>query len=129
MNPTHAYASNGSYTVTLIATNAAGCSDTTTFNVSITVGVEEISTITALNLFPNPANNEANIEISISSNAIISLQMYDINGKVVISSSVTELNQGQNKISIDLSAVPAGIYYVQITSESFNKIAKLAVIK
>ena len=42
-NPTHTYIANGSYTVRLIATNAAGCKDTFTSNSFVNIGAPNAS--------------------------------------------------------------------------------------
>ena len=81
------------------------------------VGLEELSN--AIRVYPNPASSLIFVE---STNRIESIQLMDMQGRVLQTTNGTELKQ-----SIDLSAFDAGIYNMLITSEGesmFHKIVK-----
>ncbi len=60
-----------------------------------------------LNMYPNPANRELNIELG--SGNILEICIFDINGKQIFEKVVME-----NKISLDVSPLNKGIYFIQI---------------
>jgi hypothetical protein len=63
----------------------------------------------SINIFPNPAQTSLNVEMGIS---LVngSIQIFDVNGKMVWQKKeVTE----KNKLSIDVSTLPRGIYFLK----------------
>ncbi len=75
-----------------------------------TVGVEPVlnNTISETKIYPNPNNGQFNI--TIESNGVTLIEVYDLRGKQVFSG----LNSQRKKV-IDISAQPKGIYLVRIT--------------
>jgi len=57
--------------------------------------------------YPNPAQNE----IKIKNNTFTKVDIYDVNGRLVLESTNT-------KESIDISSIPAGIYIVKMGNEN-----------
>lgn len=68
-SPTHVYSNNGNYNVTLIAKNDCSA-DTITQVVStlVTTSIRNNKNVAALIIYPNPTNNNFNIEIDITDN-------------------------------------------------------------
>ena len=126
--PVHAYATNGNYTVTLIASNAT-CSDTVTFNITINVGIAEIKTLVGVNLYPNPVNQEATIDVNLTESTTIVVTVYDITGKAVMNVFEGQMTAGITTLKVDASELPAGIYFTTIASKNANKTLKMVVIK
>ncbi|MBL0330702.1 MAG: T9SS type A sorting domain-containing protein [Bacteroidetes bacterium] len=126
--PVHAYASNGTYTVTLIASNGA-CSDTITFNTTLSVGVEEIQTIAGVNLYPNPVRQEATIDVNLNEATNVSVFVYDITGKVVANVFDGQMDAGMTTLKVDASNLEAGIYFTTIVSNNAKKTLKMVVVK
>jgi hypothetical protein len=78
------------------------------------VGVRELSHIVSnFELYPNPAKNEANINISLSNEANVSLSIVDISGKIVKSKEYGQLN-GTYILPIGLEGLESGIYFVNL---------------
>lgn len=112
-NPTHTYATAGTYTVTLLASNVC-YSDTTSS--TITVGVVGINTFAAANsikIVPSSENGVYNALIQSSSNEKIEVRVYNLNGQMIQTKAYYNA-VGQNKYSIDLSDYARGLYTVQI---------------
>ncbi len=77
-----------------------------------------------MNLFPNPANNILNIEFrSIQENT--SVQIIDMIGQVVFDMSEID----NNKISLDISTLSNGIYFVQAIGNNERLATKKLVIQ
>jgi hypothetical protein len=78
---------------------------------------EESSEINGISLYPNPANNETNIEFNLQSKSDVTITVADLSGKTV---STTELNvlTGANSAKIDCTSLNSGIYYVTINTNN-----------
>lgn len=114
--PTHAYAANGAYSVTLTAING-NCTSTTTFTVNISVALDELQGIT-LNLYPNPANQEVNI--ALNGAALESVVVIDQFGRTVKVSNVSNIN---------VSDLATGVYQVILYTDKGNITRRLVVSK
>ena len=114
--PTHAYAANGAYTVTLTAING-NCTSTTSFTVNISVALDELQGIT-LNLYPNPANQEVNI--ALNGAALESVVVLDQFGRTVKVSKASNIN---------VSDLASGVYQVILYTDKGNITRRLVVSK
>jgi hypothetical protein len=112
--PLHAYAANGSYTVTLTATNG-NCSDVTTFTVNIAVGLDELPGV-ALSLVPNPATTSFNVALTGASLELVTV--IDAFGRTVLNST---------EATINLNQVANGMYTVVVSSNKGTSVRKLIV--
>ena len=128
-SPVHEYSAAGTYTVTLTATNGA-CEAVDSFEVVITVvGLEEITSISSVKLFPNPASDNVNVELNLKENANITLSIVDNSGKIVYTENASLL-EGKSIQSLNTSSLKAGYYNVVISTEnSVAKTIKLAINK
>lgn len=128
-SPVHEYSAAGTYTVTLTATNGA-CESVDSFDVVITVvGLEEITSISSVKLFPNPASDNVNVELNLKENANITLSIVDNSGKIVYAENASLL-EGKSIQSLNTSSLKAGYYNVVISTEnSVAKTIKLAINK
>ncbi|MFK7951201.1 MAG: N-acetylmuramoyl-L-alanine amidase [Ekhidna sp.] len=112
-SPTVSYSVPGVYDVTLIGVKE-DLLDTLLKNDFIYVGVSPESAV----LYPNPAQANGVIRIE-SEDYIQKLEMYQMNGKVLI--------QSFNKTGLIVPNVTPGIYFVSIYSESGISTRKLVV--
>lgn len=128
-SPVHEYSATGTYTVTLTATNGA-CESVDSFEVVITiVGLEEITSISSVKLFPNPASDNVNVELNLKENSNITLSIIDNSGKIVYTENASLL-AGKSIQSLNTSSLKAGYYNVVISTEnSVAKTIKLAINK
>lgn len=70
-----------------------------------------INGITFSNAYPNPATNTVNFDYKLSSNSNATISIVNLLGSVVKRS---DLNPASNKISIDVSDLPQGVYFYSI---------------
>ncbi len=82
---------------------------------TIATGIQERKTIAGFitNLYPNPANQEINLLITLDSPSDIQLEITDILGKVLNRKQYTSV-QGERLLKIDVSFLPQGIYQVSV---------------
>jgi hypothetical protein len=126
--PVHAYAANGNYTVTLVASNGI-CTDTTIINVSITVGVEELELISSIKMFPNPVNNFATLEISVLEGTEANINLFDVSGKLISTPFNGYLTSGLNTVNVNAANLDNGIYFAVLNIGKTNRTIKMIVSK
>jgi hypothetical protein len=85
------------------------------------IGINNISNMYVLNVYPNPAKGAFVIETS--SNEKQNVQVFDINGKVVLSTIIT------GTTNIDASALSEGVYNVNITNKNNVINQRLVIVK
>lgn len=78
-------------------------------------GTEDISAQGSLNVYPNPTNGRFWIDYESESDGSLSVVVFDYTGRSVLENT-TEILTGLNKIRLDLSAQPTGIYVVRMIS-------------
>ena len=77
-------------------------------------------------VFPNPATNIVSLWFENEHNETISYRVLDIAGKLICENT-TNYNLSKNKLNIDLSKYPKGIYFIELTIGS-NKISKKIIL-
>lgn len=99
---------NGSYTNLIPVT------------VSVATAVNEVSANNGIKIFPNPANDVVNVE----GDGIVTIRITDMQGRTVRSVASTD---GRSMISIPLSGLINGIYFVQTQTASGIETDKIVV--
>jgi len=85
----------------------------------IFTGINNSSTNNAVSMYPNPADNLLNIRSAQSINNIKIVS--------VIGQEVKSVNPATNQITLDISNLESGIYFVTITTENGSVIKKLTI--
>ena len=93
---------------------------------STTSLVQDINDSEVINVYPQPAIDNLNIDIKLSNNDVNRLDLYDIRGKVLLS---TVVNQNSNNVSLDVSGLNSGIYFVKVQSKDNLYTKKVQIIK
>ncbi|HEU4717631.1 MAG TPA: PKD domain-containing protein, partial [Bacteroidia bacterium] len=125
MSPSHTYAGNGTYTVTLIATNGCG-SDTTTMVIVLDVGISEQAAALGIGAFPNPTHDMLNVVFNgqVSGNAVI--DMYDLEGRLIDSRQVNAVQPG-TLVQMDVTTFVRGVYMMHVTVNNSTVVLKVIV--
>ena len=73
-------------------------------------------------VYPNPANQSTIIDLHIpASTGQVKMILMDLSGKVIASNEWASKSESQTiKEKIDVSTIPKGLYFMQITSENGN---------
>lgn len=114
-NPVHTYSIPGTYEVCLSVDYGGEafdyCKNT---SVDYCTGVEDIENLTSFSLYPNPADDIVNINISFGVPQDAMIQIVNMAGQVVYTeqTSVT----GSYNTAIDVQNLPAGVYMARINS-------------
>ena len=110
-----------------------------------TTGVEEIASYSlakkfGLKVFPNPARSQAIISYSIppspTSSPVkgegfpkVSLQLYDISGRLLKTLVDENKNLGIYKITLNTKTLSAGIYFLSLQTQNKRLIERLVIVK
>ncbi|GAB4137753.1 MAG: hypothetical protein Fur0041_12590 [Bacteroidia bacterium] len=127
-NPQHVYTSDNNYTVTLIVTNADGCTDTATATVQFFVGVDEQTLVNGITLYPNPANDQINIALNLNGNSDVNVFAYDMSGRVLINENQS-LSAGNTTLSYVTENWNNGVYFVRLTAGNSVHTLKVVINK
>ena len=106
-NPQHFYQDAGTYTSTLIVTNACGA-DTLTKQVIVeSRGGSGLNTIKVawLRIYPNPSTGNFTLEVYADGYTNAIAQTWNIYGELILTRQLV-LNQGLNKIRYDCTGLP-----------------------
>ncbi len=79
--------------------------------------------------YPNPAHSNTSIRFRINATTDVSLNMYDLNGKLVVQLVNEQRGPGEHVVNVSLEKIPAGIYIYQIKAGLLNTSKKLVVRK
>lgn len=114
-NPSHTYAVEGAYTVTLTVTNGCG-TDFYSFVLELGDDVKDITLADAVTVHPNPTSDVANVSIEFAESKEITLELLNNLGQIVWSNSPATVVSAT--YTIDMSTFAAGVYQLNIISGS-----------
>lgn len=84
---------------------------------STNVGIDEHPTVTTAHVYPNPVENIATVQYRLDEDAPVSITVLDLTGRTVLFQPEALQSAGINHATIDLTALPAGIYMCQIRTK------------
>jgi hypothetical protein len=110
-------------------TNYVYNANTTTIT-PLVVGVEENKTENVeVSIYPNPAKNNANVEINLVKDEPVTITVLSVMGQVVYSQTFNNLAVGKQTVSLNCENWSNGIYNVNISTSNGNVSRKLEIIK
>ncbi len=120
--------SAGSYNVR--SYNGGGCYSTS-LPVNIVVlqtreANPEMTGLTDMNVFPNPANDQLNIAFNATVETKLNVKLIDISGREIQSMDVNPII-GENKVQMDVSNLTPGIYFAYLVGEGQKQVMKVVV--
>lgn len=86
---------------------------TTMLQENLSVSVEEISILSSVSIFPNPANNTINIRLE--ENNLYNYSIYGIDGSATSTGSIS------GNATIDIAELAAGSYFIKVSDENQSK--------
>ncbi|MEZ5004176.1 MAG: PKD domain-containing protein [Chitinophagales bacterium] len=128
-SPTHVYTTSGTYTVTLTA-SADGCpsDEASQTLVDVVSGVDIISFINEINVYPNPNNGNFAVEIKGQSIAKdLNFMLIDVTGKSIESRNVA-FNSYAKEI-YQLGNLSNGVYFLRIQSDDQVTTLKINILR
>ncbi len=124
--PFHIYQNSGDYEVMFIATNPCGA-DTTIQEITIeTTSNDEITTISDIQITPNPNDGKFGLEISGVAKKHIELRLFNILGQVLY---FEEINFSSGKLSkqFEMSFLSKGTYLLEVSLDGKKQVKKILI--
>ena len=133
-NPQYNYLnfSTGKYTACLAVVNAAGCFSETCKELNITGGINTVTKLTGVQVYPNP--NKGNFTVNVEEpKTDISITVYNLLGEIV---KTIDTNPLKATYSVEMNpdktsgqVVANGVYLVKVTNGGLTFTQKLTVNK
>ena len=79
--------------------------------------------------YPNPFNPVTKLEFGISKSGFVSLKVFDLLGKEVVTLVNEKLNPGKYKVEFEGISLPSGVYLYTIASGEFTDTRRMMLIK
>lgn len=118
-NPTVSYSVGGSFTISLVASNSWGASNTYTqaINVQICTGIEQNVLAASTRFFPNPAKDQLDMENNGAETILVKIT--DVYGKELVSKNC----EANTSVKLNIDALSPGIYFISCKSGN-NSVTK-----
>lgn len=141
--PTHVYDEVGIYYLCLHVSNPDNCMDSLCVDFEVIVKAQgvtlqvmngaplnttELEQSMELVLYPNPVENQLTVTWEDQTNADFTVQLVDLNGKVVLSENVSS-NSSKNEHKLNVSSLEVGMYVLQIQNQTTGKYEFQRVVK
>lgn len=99
-----------------------------TYATQINTSVIDVTKESKFNVYPNPATDNANIDFELTSASNVSVTVLNTSGQELSNTDAGQLNAGNNTVTVDMSALSAGVYYVQLKTD-FGIFTKPVTVK
>ncbi len=122
----------GTYTVEMWLSNVNGSTDAIASNDKVTkeivvsnnVGIEDLSALNNVVMYPNPTHGKTILALEGGLTEEMELAIVNITGQVVYSSKA-QLAGGKNEITLPTEELIPGLYFVKMTINGKSKVLKL----
>jgi hypothetical protein len=111
---------NGDGKIDLVTANANSYDVSVLLNCAV-AGIEQYTSSNAVSIYPNPSNGSFVIEPN--SSAKQTMQIYDVNGKLVLSQTIN------GKTTIDASSLNEGVYNISLLSNEGVVNKRLVIVR
>lgn len=117
----HTYTSNGTFTITLEATNGCGTTTVTETVTVVGVGIDDVVTVVGVKIYPNPFEAVATVEVeNISGDFDVAL--YTLTGL-----KVQQQRMNTQKFTIEKGALSPGVYLIEVSNARVVKRSKVVI--
>jgi len=82
-----------------------------------------------LNNYPNPFNAETNISFSLAEAGNVSLKVYDITGRLVVTLVDGQMDAGEHLVAWDASSVSSGVYFYKLAAGAYTATKSMNLLK
>ncbi|MBQ0112961.1 MAG: T9SS type A sorting domain-containing protein [Bacteroidales bacterium] len=91
------------------------------------VDVRNANDLTSLSVYPNPAVDNTTISYTLDNATTVVFNMYDINGRLISTQDNGREARGAHTQMLDIRGMNAGVYMIQMVTDSATRTAKLIV--
>ncbi len=124
-------ASSSSPLFSMEVSNSTGSLDTCCFYSTTGAGIIEADSepLSKLNVFPNPASEDLVIEFTSNGENETIISIVNQIGQVMLSKEVPQVTRGLISEKIDISKLPSGIYFANVSCSSGKQLTKKLIIR
>ena len=79
--------------------------------------------------YPNPFNNSTNISFVIAEDCHVTLKVFDLLGKEILTAIDQDLQQGRHRIIINADNLRSGVYVYKLTAGTYREMRKFILLK
>jgi agmatine deiminase len=79
--------------------------------------------------YPNPFNPVTKIKFDLPQSSFVTLKIYDISGREVLTITSAQLNSGSYSYEWNASSYSSGIYFYKLEAKDFTSVKKMILIK
>ena len=79
--------------------------------------------------YPNPFNATTNISFSLAEAGNVSLNVYDITGRLVVTLVDGQMDAGEHLVAWDASSVSSGVYFYKLTAGDYSATKSMNLLK
>jgi hypothetical protein len=94
---------------------------------SLNVGVAENDLVSISSVYPNPANGSTNVSFNLKQAGNVAVSITNLLGQTVATVNPGKMAAGSNNVSLNLSNIKAGVYFVNVSVDGVNTTKKLTV--
>lgn len=89
------------------------------------VDVKEVATVTKVNAYPNPANNELNIPFTLANTADVNITLSNMLGQVVATKNMSNVSNGTAIFNV--ANLPSGLYTYTLTVNGTRNSGRIVI--
>jgi len=94
----------------------------------LATGIQEQSELaSSLNVYPDPIMDNAQIKFTLARSADVTLDLYDLSGKLVKNVYGGRLSAGVHSIELATDAIPAAVYLVKLSDGTQNAFINMVI--
>lgn len=93
------------------------------------LGIEEVSAIAGISLYPNPTNGDASLFVDVAQSSTIEVVVMNASGQVMQTIATKYAEVGTHQFTINSTDFAQGLYYAVVRSGNTVKTVKLSVVK
>lgn len=90
-------------------------------------GQEELSSGLKYNVYPNPVREKLNIDLTLVNDEPVTLEIFDVNGRIVEQINQADLAAGTHHYEVDVSDLSKGVYNCKLTTSSTTMVKRVVV--
>lgn len=90
-------------------------------------GVDDLTQVTDLEIFPNPTSETLNIRFVAETSEAMIIRLTDVLGRTIEERALKNLNVGENMEQLNVTNLPTGVYNLQLNMGDKNAYRKVVV--
>ncbi|MEL7424333.1 MAG: T9SS type A sorting domain-containing protein [Bacteroidota bacterium] len=83
-------------------------------NISDIVGTQELTEVSEISMFPNPANEMLRVDFNLEQASQLQVEVFNATGQRVQQLGAENYNTGRNQLSLDVSQFANGVYFLRM---------------